>query len=117
MSPLSARRRLWPWSIVAAMVAAAGGVWIGCNSRVQSEPAQPASGAASSADAAKTSIPYAEARPILEAFHDKLPAGLRSGTPAELEAAWPQWTHDHDAEVRARLARGDEDSVVNFWMY
>jgi SAM-dependent methyltransferase len=55
---------------------------------------------------AKTDIPYADARPILEAHQRALS-----------EAAWPQWAATHDQEIRARLAQGDEDSVVNLWLY
>ena len=54
----------------------------------------------------KTDIPYAEARPILEAHHVAL-----------TEAAWPQWAATRDQEIRARLAQGDEDSVINLWLY
>ena len=60
---------------------------------------------------------YTDARPALEAHRDELPAGLNGKTPLELEAAWPEWASHHDADIRARLARGDEDSVVNFWLY
>jgi SAM-dependent methyltransferase len=54
----------------------------------------------------QTDIPYADARPILEAHHIDL-----------AEAAWPGWAARHDQEIRARLAQGDEDSVVNLWQY
>lgn len=27
------------------------------------------------------------------------------------------WVTRHDADIRARLAQGDEDSVINFWLY
>jgi hypothetical protein len=43
-----------------------------------------------------------------------LPEGLKDKSPAELEAAWPEWLKHHDAETRARLTRGDEDTLVNF---
>jgi SAM-dependent methyltransferase len=62
-------------------------------------------------------MPYDEARPILDAFRHDLPADLKGRTPAAWQAAWPAWTSQRDARIRARLARGDEDSVVNFWMY
>jgi len=62
-------------------------------------------------------IAYADARPILESFKGSLPAPLAGKSPQALEAAWPTWTAQHDAEIRARLAQGDEDSVVNFWLY
>lgn len=60
------------------------------------------------------SIPYEDARPVLEALRDDLlPAELRSRTPAEREALWPAWVAHRDAEIRARLAHADEDSVLN----
>src|SRR6476659_7020294 len=89
--------RGWVWLAAGAIVVAG----------VTAVPAAPAT----------ERITYQEARPILEALRDQLPPALKTQTPAGLESAWPQWTRDHDAEVRARLARGDEDSVVNFWMY
>ncbi len=62
-------------------------------------------------------ISYAEASPVLDALHDNLPAELRGKTSAEIEAAWPGWITSFDAATRARLARGDEDSVVNLWLF
>jgi hypothetical protein len=65
----------------------------------------------------RTFISYAEARPVIDAFHDGLPLPLQSKTAAELESAWPDWVKSRDAAIRARLARGDEDSIVNLWLY
>lgn len=65
---------------------------------------------------AKTAIRYPDARPILETHPAGLPAGLKDKGPAELEAAWAPWAARHDQEIRARLAQGDEDSVVNLWL-
>jgi SAM-dependent methyltransferase len=81
-----------------------------------SEPAHPVQ--AQPQETSRTAyIAYGDARPILDAFHAALPAALAGKTPQELETAWPAWTAAHDAAIRARLARGDEDSVVNFWLY
>ena len=66
---------------------------------------------------AKTPIPYADAKPILDAHQADLPAGLKGRAPAELTSAWPAWASRHDEEIRARLAKGDDDSVVNLWQY
>ena len=65
----------------------------------------------------KTQIPYTDAAPILEAHRDHLPAGLKGKTTTQLESEWPAWALHHDADIRARLAQGDEDSVVNLWLY
>jgi SAM-dependent methyltransferase len=65
----------------------------------------------------KAIIPYDEARPVIDAFRQQLPAELRGAQTADLEAAWRDWALRHDAAIRARLQRGDEDSIVNLWLY
>src|SRR5437867_3053857 len=71
----------------------------------------------SSAPAVQT-IPYRDARPVLESLRrDLLPDDLRSKTPAEIEAAWPDWVAEHDRVTRARIGRGDRDSIVNFLLF
>lgn len=65
----------------------------------------------------KASISYDDAKPILERLRDTLPPELKTKTTVELKEAWPDWVSRHDAEIRARLERGDEDSIVNFWLY
>jgi len=111
------RHRVWPWLIVAAIVAGGAAVLIVHERRAASRAPVPASVAAETTAPATVRISYEEARPLLDAFHDRLPAELKAKTPAERESAWTEWARAHDAEVRARLARGDEDSIVNFWMY
>lgn len=32
-------------------------------------------------------------------------------------ADWPAWVAKRDAEIRGRLAQGDEDSLVYLWLY
>jgi SAM-dependent methyltransferase len=83
----------------------------------QRSPAPASSAAPATSTAATVSISYADARPILDQFRSSLPADLAGKAPADLEAAWPAWTARHDAAIRARLAQGDEDSIVNFWLY
>jgi len=62
-------------------------------------------------------ITFVEAKPILEAMAEALPEGL-SGQPLEkLESQWPAWVKCRDAEIRERLARGDEDTIVNFLLF
>lgn len=69
------------------------------------------------AGAVKAGISYAAARPVLDVMRDHLPAELRGKPPAEIEGAWPGWVARRDGEIRARLERGDEDSLVNLWLY
>ena len=52
------------------------------------------------------SIPYEDAKPILEAHGKAMSA-----------AEWSRWVSARDAAIRARLIQGDEDSIVNLWLY
>ena len=65
----------------------------------------------------KTAIAFVDARPILAAHAHRLPKDLSGQIAGGLEAAWPAWVSRQDAAIRARLARGDEDSIVNLWLY
>ncbi len=69
------------------------------------------------AQSAAVPMPLTDARPALAALAGYLPAGLAGRTAAQLEAEWPTWVVRRDAEIRARLRRADEDSVVNLWLY
>src|SRR3954470_17290182 len=60
---------------------------------------------------------YDEAEPVLRSFADALPAGLKSSDLAIQRKAWPDWVSAHDREIRGRLLRGDEDTVVNWLMF
>jgi hypothetical protein len=48
---------------------------------------------------------------------ETLPEAFRDKTLREKEALWPGWVAGRDAEVRARLAQGSEDSLVNFMLF
>jgi hypothetical protein len=53
-----------------------------------------------------------DARPVLASFQTSLPAQLR--TSASLNAAgWQAWVLQNDREIRARLERGEEDTLIN----
>jgi hypothetical protein len=62
-------------------------------------------------------ITYEEAAPIVEALRDKLPAELKSVGSADMPGVWEKWVRSRDAEIRARLLQGDEDSVINFLLF
>jgi hypothetical protein len=63
-------------------------------------------------------IPYSDARPIFDALRDELvPPEFRGLTAAQREAAWPGWVMRRDAEIRARVAEGDEDAVINLLQF
>ena len=106
--------------LVAAVAAiAAASAWF-LRSEHGTAPKEPAAATSTPSTAPvvrKALMAYADARPALDAHRAQLPAGLNGKTPLDLEAAWPAWAARHDADIRARLALGDEDSVVNFWLY
>jgi len=58
---------------------------------------------------------YAEVSAVLAAVAEILPPELRGQDAARLDAAWNSWARRHDQEIRSRLDRGDEDTLVN-WM-
>jgi len=63
-------------------------------------------------------IPYLDARPVLESLRqDLVPGEFRSKTPAEIEAAWADWAARHERATRARIEHGDRDSIVNFLLF
>ena len=63
-------------------------------------------------------IPYADAKPIFAVLREELlPPEFRGLTPAQREAAWPDWVRRRDAAIRARVADGDEDSIINLLQF
>jgi hypothetical protein len=66
---------------------------------------------------AKTFVTLNDVRPYWNFLTPHLPAALANAPPAALDTAWAAWVRAHDAEVRARVVRGDEDSLVNLWLF
>jgi hypothetical protein len=62
-------------------------------------------------------VTFEQAAPVLQALPSNLPSALRGRSTQEIARLWPSWIEQHDRDVRARLERGDEDSLVNFWLY
>jgi CheR methyltransferase, SAM binding domain len=62
-------------------------------------------------------VRHDEAGPILTELAGTLPSELAALTAAQREKAWPGWTEQHDREIRARLAQGDEDTIVNWMLF
>jgi hypothetical protein len=58
----------------------------------------------------------ADARPVVAALGEHAPAEFRDPA-ADFERSWASWMRQRDASIRTRLARGDEDSVVNLMLY
>lgn len=69
-----------------------------------------------SADATRL-VTYAEARPIVERLAPEIAAAVAAGPESEHEPAWRAWAARRDAEIRARLERGDEDSLINLLLF
>ena len=74
-------------------------------------------GAATAASGPARFVRFSEARSILSELAGRLPTGLDTLPPAQLEAAWPRWIERRDREIRARLDQGDEDTIVNWALF
>jgi SAM-dependent methyltransferase len=66
---------------------------------------------------AKAHLSFADVQPLWTSLQPVLPSELIGKTSAELESAWPEWLRAHDRRIRERVARGDEDSLVNLWLF
>lgn len=62
-------------------------------------------------------ISFDDARQVVATLAEILPAELKGQSETEIAAAWPAWVAHYDSQIRARLAQGDEDSVVNFLLF
>lgn len=62
-------------------------------------------------------LSFADARLVVSALTEILPEEFRNRSQPEIAAAWPGWVTRRDAEIRSRLAQGDEDSLVNFLLF
>jgi hypothetical protein len=57
-------------------------------------------------------LEYADVEPVLRSR--LLPADLAGLGNAALRARWPQWVRSRDAAIRARIQKGEEDTLANF---
>ncbi len=64
---------------------------------------------------AKSRLSWKDASPVLDAMRELLPPALARR--ANGSAAWETWLESEDAQIRARLERGEEDSLVNFLLF
>ena len=62
-------------------------------------------------------LTYQDAQPVIAALDEILPPDLKAKSSDELASFWPGWIARRDAEIRNRLAQGDEDSLVNFLLF
>lgn len=63
----------------------------------------------------KAYISFPDAKPLLAL--SSVPEDLKAQTSASLAARWPAWVARRDSETRARLERGEEDSLANLLMF
>jgi hypothetical protein len=61
-------------------------------------------------------IPLDEARPLLRLLDKNSPYDLTDNKPTQ-SATWLDWVKSRDAMIRARLLRGDEDTMINFLLW
>ncbi len=61
----------------------------------------------------RTFTPYASVKPILDAQGEQLPHALRDAN----QTRWLAWSRGRDSSIRARLQRGELDSMVNLLLY
>jgi hypothetical protein len=57
-------------------------------------------------------LTFDQAQPVLRAMAANLPAGLKASGPLTAEK-WAGWVRKEDADIRARLERGEEDTLTN----
>jgi hypothetical protein len=79
--------------------------------------AVPAFSPAQTASPRTVYLPYDEAPPLLALLDDILPAALKNRKPEAMPQVWAEWVARHDAAVRARLAQGDIDTLINFLLF
>ena len=63
--------------------------------------------------AERTFAPYASVKPILDGFVGQIPEALKHAD----AAGWNAWSREEDRAIRARLERGELDSMVNLLLF
>jgi hypothetical protein len=67
--------------------------------------------------AAPIPMPLAAAAPILRTYGSAAaPFSLREGSDID-QRRWTAWVAGRDRDIRERLERGDEESIVNLWLF
>src|SRR5262245_17049152 len=60
---------------------------------------------------------YSDVQTVLASLTDTLPAELKSSDLSARRKAWADWVIGHDRDIRERLVRGDEDTIVNWLLF
>jgi hypothetical protein len=103
--------------VALALAAAAAGAGLPACRPSQADPTPIVSTPAVTKPPTKTDIPLADVRAIVDARAADIPASFKGQSPAAIERIWIAWRDEQRADVRARLERGAEDSLVNLWLY
>jgi hypothetical protein len=61
-------------------------------------------------------LSYDRVAPVLSSNSFSLPRAL-AGSGEDIRKAWPSWLQAHDREIRSRIIRGEEDTLVNFILF
>jgi hypothetical protein len=65
----------------------------------------------------KVLLELADVLPLWQTLRPHLPGELSDRDPGELDSAWRDWVRARDRSIRSRVARGEEDSLVNLWLF
>jgi len=68
------------------------------------------------ASAAARFATFDDVRGVLTALADVVPRELK-GTDAAVGSRWSEWAGRHDREIRARLAAGDQETIINWLLF
>src|SRR5262245_58112420 len=60
---------------------------------------------------------YSDVQTVLASLTDTLPAELKSSDLSARRKAWADWVIGHDRDIRNRLLRGDEDTIINWLLF
>jgi hypothetical protein len=60
---------------------------------------------------------YTDVQRVLTSLADILPPELRSPNASTSQKSWREWVIDHDRDIRKRLLRGDQDTLVNWLLF
>jgi len=60
---------------------------------------------------------YTDVQRVLTSLADILPPELRSANASTSQKGWREWVIAHDRDIRKRLLRGDQDTLVNWLLF
>jgi len=60
---------------------------------------------------------YTDVQRVLTSLADILPPELRAPDTSTSQKSWQEWVIGHDRDIRRRLLRGDQDTLVNWLLF